>query len=223
MSRLAPAVFAVLSFFIAHSAHAEFRAMDFLLVFFQQGAWNKSDPDAAGCITYTASRDNADIQLGNPSRLFRAPNNATAIFCNGALHLAQNITAVEQFQAVMPGFAVVNFSSIAFQGDRWTRAGPNNVFLMTYSTNAANAQVQLTVASVRFRVRAPMNGGTVQTVDRFAHFSAGFELVRERPVTCADGECPSCDYDPPLPSEFLAAAMFQFLETGKCYQPGAEN
>jgi hypothetical protein len=211
----------VLSFFIAHSAYAEFRVDDLGVVMFQQNAWDKGAPDAAGCITYTANRDDADLNLDSPERLLRAPRNATVIFCNGAVHLAANIVMVAQFRAVNPGFWVSKFRSITFQGD-WLRAGPASVFLMTHTANAANARVMLVGGTgAGLRLAAPRNG-SVQTVDRFAHFTAGFELVRERPAMC-EGECSSCDYDPPLSSEFLAAAFFQFLETGECYQPGAED
>jgi hypothetical protein len=186
------------------------------VVAFHQNAWDKGAPDAAGCITYTANRDDADLNYGE--RLLRAPRNATVVFCNGALHLAANIAMVAQFRAVAPGFLVVRYRSLTFQADRWTRGGPTNKFLMTYTANAAMASVVIVTArGLELTLLAPRVNATIQTVDRFAHLDSGFA---PRQMTDAGRDCL---FDPPLPAELLVAAIFLFLETGECYQPVAED
>lgn len=157
-------------------------SIQFVLVDFELDRWNRGNPDAAGCISYTANANNARLHffsMPNQVTQFNAANNTKAIVCRSTMQFDPPVTP-QAVQAINAGYRMVQFDSFAFEVDKWNQAANQTIFGIRYTSNVNNANVTFTNLANRFtgiHFRAP-NAKAILLVDNIAHLEPAIAVVR---------------------------------------------
>lgn len=152
-------------------------------VIFERNRWNRGNPDAAGCVTYTANANNAGVAVAPRANVlvpFAAANNARVIVCRWTIHMDPTVALLERVVPFQPGLLVLIFEEFRYEQDKWNQAAPQAVFGVRYTAGANNANVTFVNLRGRFtgiHLRGP-NQSAIFFVDHVAHIDANIDTVR---------------------------------------------
>lgn len=160
------------------SADIGYLVTTFTTLEFEKDKWSRAEPDAAGCIKYTSTANDARVNLykiGKEKRegnVYKFPRDKKVIVCRETVHLDPSGEEGDGLANMALGFRVFKFNNVNLPADNWDQGTTIPSFIIKYTAKVDNALIK-----IDDRIMAGPNMSKVFVCDNIIHTDAGIKKV----------------------------------------------